>query len=287
MLLQQFKESVQGHFQKVAVVDSNRSLTYGDLDQYSNGIAQVLIARSVGKGSRVGILGPRSTDYVVAILGALKAGACYVPLDPYYPSERLSYMISASNIDTVLADRSCSALVTHLHKKEAFKNLFFFDQVKPSDTEILSPIGPDDAIVILFTSGSTGNPKGVELSYAGYANNFQNMQALLEINSHTHMAQMASPCFDISVTELLMPLLHAATIFIADDEIKKNPWLLAEWIFEHQIDTIQFVPSLFQHLLLAHEDSPIIFTSIKKLVPEFCYRRLSRLQSVRPCGGFH
>ncbi len=269
-LLKQFKEAVQTFPQQTAVLDDNRSVTYVEFDAHSNMVAAKLKSSGVSKGSRVGILGKRSSYFIEGFMGILKLGAVYVPLDPAYPLPRLKYMILSSGIRWILADRSIEPIIRALKEDRVDVEILFLQSFEDMNYNPLTlpdlSLTEEDTAVILFTSGSTGEPKGVELTYAGYVNNFSNMQSIFQFNKKTKIAHIASPCFDISLTELWMPLLYGGTICVASDEVKKNPWLLSEWIEKHQIDTIQFVPSLFHHFLLAHEEAPLRLSSIMHLL---------------------
>ncbi|NGX39478.1 MAG: Dimodular nonribosomal peptide synthase [Chlamydiae bacterium] len=273
--------------EKIAVSDDNISFSYRELDTQANQLAQYLRSIHFQKGDRIGILAKRSSYFPLAILGVMKMGGVYVPLDPEYPLERLASMLEASGIEVLLVDRASASLLSLLSKyTSTLKEIVFLENWTPSFPDSGShwtihqamkwqeaskgdpkiETSPDDSIVIFFTSGSTGKPKGVELTHRGYVNNFENMQELLELDEDSKVAQMASTCFDISVTELWMPLLFGSTVFITSNEKKKNPWALSKWINNHKINVIQFVPSLFQAFLFALKDEKLSFPSIKKLL---------------------
>lgn len=279
--LESFNQIATLYPKEIAVIDEISSLTYEDLAKESNQLAHFFLSLKSSKGKRIGILSKRGCHLAKAILGVLKSGCVYVPLDPEYPAERIAYMISAAQINTIIVDNdSLSLLPKTLNLELIFLENWipfasmsdhwtchFLNQVQLSTS--IDPkiqISPEDTLVILFTSGSTGQPKGVELSWAGYLNNFSNMQTLLQLKVGDKVAQMASQCFDISVTELWMPLLFGATVYVVSDQMKKNPWALAEWINHNEIRVIQFVPSLFHCFLSALEDDPIPFPTIKKLL---------------------
>lgn len=286
-LVGRFNQTALKYSKKMAVSDDQSTLTYGQLYDKTNQLAQFLLFHKIQKRKKIGILAQRSSSFIVGILGILKAGAAYVPYDPEHPLERIAMMLDLSKVETLLVDASSASLLKKLSEYQSFVKKVVFLEPLPKDFSIrelswniydadewqsASKENPqieskgENSLVILFTSGSTGKPKGVELSHKGYINNFENMQRLINFNKNSKVAQMASPCFDISVTELWMPLLFGACIFIASNQTKKNPWALSEWIKRYQIDIIQFVPSLFQVFVFALQKEGISFPSIKKLL---------------------
>lgn len=261
--IDQIRLIMQAHPNYVAVVDEHSRLTYQDLWIQSNRIANFLLKQGISQGIPVGIFMQRSADFVIALLGVLKSGAAYIPLDPEYPIGRIQYMMYASDAKYIILNPN---LLERISDAENLQTFFLEDMLSASAVDPYVNVADSDNIVILFTSGSTGKPKGVELTYKGYKNNFDNMCTLLELTEQMRVAHLASPCFDISVTEMWMPLLVGATVYIASEKIKKNPWTLADWIKQNQIEVIQFVPSFWRTLIHALEEDNMCFPSLKKVL---------------------
>lgn len=248
----------------VAVLDFNTPLTYQQLHRFSNQVAHYLRQQGVKPGDLIGIMTQRNAFLWVGILGILKAGAAYVPIDPAYPAERICYMLNHAEISILLTESqltdkiepclmselSLQGLVfldegAYLGHRQPLKqaNRSIWSQQSESDLPLLNT--PDDLMVVLYTSGSTGRPKGVMLNHRGYMNRLQWMQKTFPLAPGDRVAQKTSCCFDISIWEIFWPLMVGATVCPVDKETVKNPWNLAQWLNETQINVMHFVPSLF------------------------------------------
>lgn len=184
----------------VAVADAGRELTYRELDELTDRMAHHLRGQGVGPQDVVGIRMDRSADLLVAMLGILKAGAAYLPLDPAYPAERVEYMRTSSGARTVLTGVDRDALARQP------------DGPLPGVTT-----GPDDLAYLLYTSGSTGWPKGVMLTHRSAT---ALMRWGLEEFRAEHFRRVlaaTSMCFDVSVFELFVPLCAGGTVVVVDD----------------------------------------------------------------------
>lgn len=250
-----------------AVRDREGALDYGALDRQSRRLARTLIERGVAPDDRVAVTARRGCDMLVAILGILRAGATYVPLDPAFPADRMSWIVEHAG---------CRVWVAHLDILEAhygdtplpdaITDLVGLGATRPewrrsgqigrdawSTDESLPDIAisPDAIMVLLYTSGSTGKPKGVACHHRGYANRIDWHQKQFSLRPGERVAQKTSVSFDVSVWELFWPLMVGGTISAAEREIVTNPWLLAEWLAEERIAVMHFVPSLFTEFVNA------------------------------------
>ncbi len=251
----------------LAVLDPETPLTYLQLHRLSNQIAHCLRQQGVKPGDLVGIMTRQNSSLWVGILGILKAGAAYVPIDLAYPTERICYMLDHAEINILLTE---SQLVNMESLSDvALSTLLFLDeggqlenghslkqldrrswsQQSAADLPLLN--NPDDLMTVLYTSGSTGRPKGVMLSHRGYTNRLQWMQKTFPLNGGDRVAQKTSCCFDISIWEIFWPLMVGATACPVDRDIVRNPWNLAQWLNQTQINVMHFVPSLFGEFINA------------------------------------
>ncbi|QWU18296.1 non-ribosomal peptide synthetase [Paenibacillus sophorae] len=267
----------------VAVLDRKRSVTYRELDELSNRLAHYLQSQGVRSQSLVGIITLPGHLMLIGILGILKAGAAYVPLDPMYPADRIEYITNHAQINFLLTEQSLqeqadlivrqsSSIRKVVYLDEGYKKHGSIEQAGPeqwrgysgSDPKVDS--SPHDLMVVLYTSGSTGNPKGVMLNHQGYMNRLEWHQQTFRLQPGERVAQKTSCCFDISVWELLWPLMYGGTVCPARQEIVKNPWSLAQWMADTRINVMHFVPSLFGEFVNSLEDEAYTFPDLRWLI---------------------
>ncbi len=232
----------------VAVQFADQRLSYADLDRQSNRLAHLLRDRGVGRESLVGLCVPRSVEMVVGLLAILKAGGAYVPLDPTYPRERLAFMGSDAGLRVVLAQRSALDVLP-----ESDAVVLAVEDVWPQletwpDTPPASGSTAADLAYVMYTSGSTGQPKGVAVTHADVAT-----LALDSRFAHGHECVLLhSPqAFDASTYELWAPLLSGGRVVLAPPE-PVTPGLLREVVAAYGITAIFLTSALFH--LFAQED---------------------------------
>ncbi|MBE8999505.1 amino acid adenylation domain-containing protein [Nostoc sp. LEGE 12447] len=268
----------------IAVTDGETQITYAELNRLSNQVANYLQAQGVKPGVFVGIMTRRGPLMFVGILGILKAGGTYVPLDPIYPHERIKYILEHAEIGILLTEnRLTNKLAECLTEQLPLNTLMFLDEgifeqgkawtqlnkktwARCSDIAPANVNTPDDLMTVLYTSGSTGKPKGVMLNHRGYMNRLVWMQNAFQLRYGDRVAQKTSCCFDISVWEIFWPLMVGATVYSVETETVKNPWLLAQWIKDNQINVMHFVPSLFGEFCNALESESWTFPNLRWLV---------------------
>ncbi|MEU1591211.1 amino acid adenylation domain-containing protein, partial [Micromonospora sp. NPDC005710] len=208
----------------VAVVFEGVSVSYRELDVRAGAVARYLRSAGVGRESVVGVRMDRGVDLVVALVGVLKAGAAYLPIDPEYPQQRVDVLVADAGAAVVLDS------VTGLDGPEALP------------VEVSS----GGAAYVLFTSGSTGRPKGVVVSHAGVVNRLRWMQDRFGLVSGERVVQKTPFTFDVSVWEFFWPLVVGATVVVARPGGHRDPAYLAELIREERVSTAHFVPSMLE-----------------------------------------
>jgi amino acid adenylation domain-containing protein len=235
---------------KPAVYFKESMLTYRELDERANQLAGYLISLGVKKGDFVGICIERSIEMVVSLLGVLKAGGCYLPLDPSFPQDRLNYMVEDSAAKVIISQ---STLVDKAGSFSA-SSVIFIDKQKatiaafPSYKPVIEQ-DTDPQIYIIYTSGSTGKPKGVPVRHRSVVNMINSMTVAPGISDTDRVLAVVTLSFDMSVYELFIALLNGASIVIAGSNDVTNGLALIDLIDKHDITVIQATPSFWNILI--------------------------------------
>jgi amino acid adenylation domain-containing protein len=233
----------------IAVIYENRQFTYRELEARSNQLASRLRQMEIAPGSLVGIYIERSLDMLVGLLGILKAGAAYIPLDPAYPGDRIGYMLDDSDARLVLTQ---SALVDTLPPYTGSVLCLDSDWYSISqepDAPIAQSAGPDDLAYIIYTSGSTGKPKGVEIQHRAVVNFLQSMRIKPGLGADDRLLAVTTLSFDIAGLELYLPLTVGARVIIASRNTAADGKLLAGIIEDKHITVMQATPATWRLLL--------------------------------------
>jgi amino acid adenylation domain-containing protein len=245
-----FEKQAKGLPEKTALVSGDISLTYSELDNKANRLAAYLGLMGVKEGDIVGICLERSADMIVSVLAVLKAGCCYLPLDPSFPLERLNYMVRDSGTRIIISQ---SALKS---KAEDFlvPSLIFIDK-NNSEISACSAAKPDvktntDSLAyIIYTSGSTGRPKGVPVRHQSVVNMVTSMTKTPGFSSSDNLLAVVTLSFDMSVYEIFLSLSNGATLVMANSPDITDGQVLEELINKHNITVLQATPSLWNILL--------------------------------------
>ena len=238
---------------EVALVCEGKEMTYAELDSASNALAQFVRTRGVGPEARVGVLMHRSTELVVCLLAVIKAGAAYVPLDPEYPQDRLSFMLEDSRAQVLLTQRELlsemSWVTGVVAETIAVDDCDWMDSLGDSDFEEPLEISPDNLAYIIYTSGSTGRPKGAMNTHRGIVNRLLWMQENYALNQSDCVLQKTPFSFDVSVWEFFWPLLSGARLVLARPGGHRDPAYLTKLIEQTGVTTLHFVPPMLQVFL--------------------------------------
>jgi amino acid adenylation domain-containing protein len=236
----------------IAVVDDAGSLTLGALDARANGLAHRLRAMGVGPGVLVALCHERSAAAVVGALAVWKAGGAFVALDPSHPDARLVALVRDARARLLLANESIGARLAGAGATLVDLDAVTDDERADAPTDI---IDGDDVAYVVYTSGSTGAPKGVEVTHANLANLIDWHCGAFEVGPHDRASVLASPAFDASVWETWPALVAGARLHIANAATVAAPDRLREWLIEQRI-TIAFVPTPLAEILLARPWPP-------------------------------
>ncbi|WP_455356991.1 amino acid adenylation domain-containing protein, partial [Streptomyces sp. SYSU K217416] len=240
----------------VAVVFEGAEVTYADLNARANRLARLLIGRGAGPDALVAVMMHRSLDLVVALLAVVKAGAAYVPVDPDYPSDRITHVCDDAQPILVLTSTDLACRLTGTHPPmvavddpatiTACEGLVDTD---PTNAERRAALLPAHTAYVIHTSGSTGRPKGVAIPHAGVVNWLTWLQGTYHLTAADRVLQKTPFGFDVSVREFFWPLLQGATMVVAKPAGHRDPRYLAELIQRERVTIAHFVPSLLQVFL--------------------------------------
>src|SRR5579859_6460059 len=231
---------------RIAVTSGKDTLSYGQLNARAEQVAAHLSALGVGPEVRVGLCLDRSTQLVVGILGILKAGAVYVPLDPDYPSERLSYLLADSAVKVVLTERKLLDQLPPSHAR-ALCVEDALDSVPAASAR--TPAQPENAAYVIYTSGSTGNPKGVVVEHRQVAQLFSATQGMFQFAEDDVWTLFHSSAFDFSVWEMWGALLYGGRLVVVPYWVSRSPDLFLELCDREAVTVLSQTPSAFRQLM--------------------------------------
>ena len=239
-----FEEQVEKTPDAIAVISGEQQLTYRELNSRANQLTHYLRARGTGQGIKVGICLERSVEAIVSIMAVLKAGGVYVPLDPSYPEERLSYIIKDSRSGVMIMQepfsdtfREHDITIVEIHTEKA-------DIGSQSTSNPSCGVSPKDSAYVIYTSGSTGLPKGVVVSHEAIAEHCFHMVNHYELDPRDRVLQFASLNFDASLEQVLAPLLAGAAIILRNRDLW-TPSEFHERVLRYGLTVVNVPPSYF------------------------------------------
>jgi amino acid adenylation domain-containing protein len=242
-LHQLFERQVRIAPETLAVICENERLTYGELDRRANQLAHHLRKFGIGLESLVGICMQRSPKMLVGLLGILKAGAAYLPLDPAYPKERLAFMIADAGVELVVTQKELEEKISEC-AQHACLDSDWKEIEKGSGVSPVAGASPDNLAYVIYTSGSTGKPKGVLIEHRGVVNVIESSIKKFGIHPGSRVAQLGSLNFDVSVLEIFSALLSGATLLLVDSLVLMSGPELGRFLRENGITTMAIPPSL-------------------------------------------
>lgn len=249
-----------------AVIYNDLSLTYGEVDSVSDRIAAYAQRLGIGRGDVISIMIPRGEYMALATLGALKSGAAYQPLDPGYPSERLSFMINDAKAKLLIADEA----LLHLLPDYSGPVLKLSDiSTLPEAAPAPSGLTPDDLLILLYTSGTTGVPKGVMLTHGNLVNFCAWYRRHYALDNTGVVAAYASYGFDACMMDLYTPLTTGAAVCIVPEEIRIDLPVLRDYYEKHGVTHVFMTTQMGRMFADEMPDAPIRHLSVggEKLVP--------------------
>ena len=245
-----------------AVLFGGETLTYSQLNIRANSLARVLRSKDVSRGSIVALLLPRSFEMMIGILGIWKAGGAYLPIDPSFPEQRVSYMLDNGGVHLLLTMSSVA--------KRSFYDvdILEIDRPLPDANETLEVIAqPNDLAYVIYTSGSTGQPKGVMVEHRALMNRIHWMDREYPLSRDDVILQKTTYTFDVSVWELVWWFYAGIRVAFLPPEAEKYPDRLVDAVEQYKVTILHFVPSMLSAFLgfLESYNSPVQITSLKRV----------------------
>lgn len=267
-----------------ALVFDNESLSYQDLENRAEQLAVALRNKGINPHDRVALYLNRTPELIISMFAVLKVGAAYVPIDPYYPEERISFMLLDSDAKYILYNRSID-----MKLPGSIHGIDVRDESLYTDSSLLLPLPAFDSrqlAYIIYTSGSTGKPKGVMVEHRQVHNFIVGVTEKIAFNTAKKLLSVTTFSFDIFVLESLLALSKGITIILANEKEQNHPKLLSNLLQQHEVDMLQITPSRLQLLLNSPEGIAGI-SALKELMiggeplPEALLRKLRTLGKMK------
>lgn len=250
----QFNKIVAVSSDKIAVEFGNLSITYSELDRQSSCVARALQKMHL-HSQYIGLMTPKNLSMVIGMVGILKSGNVYVPIDYEYPADRITFMLDDCNISVVLSTEelavSCGKVPVLM-----IENLMQND----STDSVLPQISFLDDAYVIYTSGTTGKPKGIPIKHFMLAQTIATAIDIMQLNEHSRTLQFANICFDASIIEIFPTLAAGATLVLPQEEMRKDPFLLVSFLKEKRITVMALTPAFLS--MLPHVDLPQLATIV-------------------------
>ncbi|MHB1392532.1 MAG: non-ribosomal peptide synthetase [Clostridia bacterium] len=261
-----FERQVEQTPYALATFFGEDSLTYEELNNKANCIANLLVSKGIKPNTIVGILAERSLEMIIGIYGILKAGGAYLPICPTNPEKRIEYILTNSNVEILLAQDKFINRIAINGEIISLDNQYIY---KETCTNLPVVNKSQDLAYVIFTSGTTGNPKGTMISHRSLVNRLIWMQKKYPLNQEDVLLQKTPFEFDVSVWEIFWWSIIGAKLCLLEPGYEKFPQTIVEAIEKRQISVIHFVPSMLYVFLKYIENSKEIarLSSLKRV---FC-----------------
>ncbi|WP_271730047.1 amino acid adenylation domain-containing protein [Aquimarina algiphila] len=248
LIVERFEEIVEKFPDRIACTFENESISYRELNLKANQLGKILRDKGVIPNDIVSVIFNRSVDMIISILGVLKSGACYMPIDASLPKKRMNFLLDDSKCNVII---SSVDLIDKLKFSKNYEVISFPEiiQEEKSHDNLVHITIKDDLAYIIYTSGSTGNPKGVEITNFNLMNLFLNLPDVLNFSSDDKWALFHSISFDFSVWEIFGSLLHGSELVIIPSYKTKEPLQLLNTIIQREITILNQVPAVFYNLI--------------------------------------
>jgi amino acid adenylation domain-containing protein len=263
---QLFEDQVERTPEAVAVVFEDEELSYRELNRRANQVAHYLGRRGIGPEVRVGICMERSLELVVGILGILKAGAAYVPLDPGYPRERLAYILDDAQVRVLLTQKHLSGMLSPHPTEVVCLDLEWDAIAREADQRPEIAVNPHNLAYVIYTSGSTGSPKGVAMHNRPLANLIQWQINTWAPTCGLRTLQFAAFGFDVSFQEVFSTWCSGGVLVVIPDKLREDPEELLNYLIETRVERVFLPPVALRQLAEVSVSRGTIPTSIREII---------------------
>ena len=244
-----FEAQVQRTPSATAVECEGKSLTYHELNERANQLAHVLLKRGVRKEDLIALYMERSLEMVVALLGILKAGCAYVPIDPAYPADRTSYILEDAGVKVLLTQTPLVKSVSATSAQVLCLDPFWQLLQQEGTQNVRAEIAPQNLAYVIYTSGSTGKPKGVEIEHRSLVNFLLSMRCEPGITPQDGLLAVTTLSFDIAGLEIYLPLVTGARLIVATRNVAQDGRLLMKLLSDSAATLMQATPATWRLLL--------------------------------------
>ncbi|PEE41403.1 amino acid adenylation domain-containing protein [Bacillus pseudomycoides] len=255
-----FEKQVRLMPDAIAVVFEDTTLSYTELNKRSNKLARLLIEKGVGPEQMVALAIPRSLDMVVSLLAVLKTGAGYLPLDPDYPSDRISFMLSDAKpvcmiTNTQVTIESEETVTIVVDDFKIMETLNKYGEENIENVERIQPLSPLHIAYVIYTSGSTGRPKGVMIPHQNVIRLLGATDHWFQFDSEDVWTMFHSYAFDFSVWEIWGPLLYGGRLVVVPHTVSRSPREFLNLLVQEKVTVLNQTPSAFYQLMQADREN--------------------------------
>ena len=272
-----------------AVVFEGTVLSYAGLNRKASQLARHLVWLGAGPEKLVAVAMPRSADMIIALLAVLKTGAAYLPIDPGYPPDRITYMLQDGRPELTIATAGTLPALPEGPYRALVLDDAVLNQYPPENLMVRPHLG--QPAYMIYTSGSTGRPKGVLMPHAGMINQSAWLSHQNELTAADRVLHKAALSFDVSVWEVFTPLAAGATLVVARPEGHRDPAYLVRLIREQSVTVAELVPSMIQAFLAQPESARCqslrrLLSGGEDLLPHILKQTFATLPHVRVSNGY-